>query len=153
MTDTTQTPFAQKRLGRILLSEAFVTSPRSDDLFSKFKVLIAQPRYNEPGIIAYYGAHPDFEPFDGVPKDSPYYDPYWNDEGLYFKKKSINPDDVAEIGFQGWMTKLDRLFIAKYGLTHNDFEDYNWFDEYDSEVSPEDAFDEWCCMLESGVIG
>ena len=85
--------FSEKRLGRVLLSEAFVTGDRSGNVFKNFAVLGAMPRFNEPGIIAYYGAHPDFEPTDLEPKHLPYYDPYWgkvtpkNPTGFYFKKK------------------------------------------------------------------
>jgi hypothetical protein len=152
MKKSKQTPFEQKRLGRILLSETFVTSDRSADLFTDFKVLLAQPRYNEPGIIAYYGAHPLFEPFEGVPKDSPYYDPYWNVDGIYLKKIVDRSACGTSLEFNRWMEKLDMMFIATYGLNHSDFEDYNWFDEYSNDVSPEDAFHEWKCMVESGEI-
>ena len=80
------TPFEQKRLGRSIMSEAFVATCRAKDVFDSFAILLAQPRYNEPGLITYYGAHPDFEPYDGKPGDAPYYQPYWNDIGMYFQQ-------------------------------------------------------------------
>jgi len=81
------TPFEEKRLGRVILSETFVTGKRMNSVFSNFAILLAQPRYNEPGIIVYYGAHSDFEPYDGKPGNAPYYQPYWNEQGIrYFKK-------------------------------------------------------------------
>lgn len=145
------TAFEEKRLGRILLSEAFVTGTRATDVFKNFAVLLAMPRYNDPGIIAYYGAHPDFEPFDGVPKDSPYYSPYWNDDGLYFKPDAIIDNLLSP--FQTWMKELDEFFMAHFGMPHSDFEDYNWFDEFDNDCSAEDSFEEWRCMNEAGTLG
>jgi hypothetical protein len=38
-------------------------------------------------------------------------------------------------------------------MIHSDFEDYNWFDEFDNDVSPGDAFDEWKCMNDTGTLG
>ncbi len=54
--------------------------------------------------------------------------------------------------FQAWKDELDELFINHFGLCHDDFEDYNWSDEYNSEVPPEDAFDEWKIHTENGTI-
>lgn len=148
------TPFENKRLGRVLLSEAFVTGNRAREVFEKFSVLLAMPRYNEPGIIAYYGAHPDFEKFDGVPKDSPYYDPYWNKDGFYFKRK-VQPSDMIELPidftFAIWMKELDQLFLANLSMGRDDFEDYDWRAEYDGENTPEDAFQEWGML--NGIPG
>lgn len=85
--NTRLTPFEEKRLGRVILSEAFVTSFRSRDVFEKFSILQAQPRYNETGMLVYYGAHPDFKPYDGKPGDAPYYQAYWDKDGMYFKEE------------------------------------------------------------------
>lgn len=134
------TPFEEKRLGRVLLSEAFVTGKRSKDVFENFAVLIAMPRYNDPGIIAYFGAHPDFEPYDGNPKDAPYYDPYWNDDGFYFKKKSvIDP-------FKAWLKELDKIFNEELGLGYDDFADYDWHAEFEGDNTPRDSYEEWNLM-------
>lgn len=154
------TAFSENRLGRVLLSESFVTADRSADLFRNFKILLAQPRYNEPGIIAYYGAHPDFDVHNGAPKDSPYYDAYWTDDrvselnpsGFYFKMHNDgvrrNPEPVL---FDEWLEELDKLFLADMGTTHNDFDDYNWNDEFESEVEPADAYEEWKIHTEGGT--
>lgn len=142
------TPFMQKRMGRVLLNEEFVTSCRGNDVFKNFAVLLAMPRYNEPGVIAYYGAHPDFEPFTGVPKDAPYYDPYWNDDGFYFKMHEEGPpvDPYAV-----WMRNLDNLMIANFNMRHDDFEEYSWRDEFDADVPVHDAFEEWRIHTENGA--
>ena len=143
--------YNERRLGRILLSEAFVVGDRSNDIFEDFVVLLAQPRYNDDGIIAYYGAHPGFEPFDGAPKDSPYYHPYWNEEGVYFKQ--VFEHNGTKVSFEDWLVQLDRLFVAKFGLTHNDFEDYDWHGEFDGENTPVEAFEEWQLIQEGATLG
>ena len=139
--------FSEKRLGRVLLSEAFVTGDRSGDVFKNFAILGAMPRYNEPGIIAYYGAHPDFEPTDLEPKNLPYYDPYWgatspkNMSGFYFKRKDGVPIDF---GFATWMKELNVISRANLGGNNvEDFDDYDWRAEYDSGHTPADSFEEW----------
>ena len=154
------TAFNEKRLGRVLLSEAFVTADRSADLFRNFKILLAQPRYNEPGMIAYYGAHPDFDIHEGEAKDSPYYDAYWADErvtaanpsGFYFK---MHQDGVrrnpARLGLTAFLNEVDQLMLKEFGTTHRDIEDYNWEDEYDSEVPADEAFEEWKIHTEGGT--
>lgn len=45
--------------------------------------------------------------------------------------------------FIRFLKDVDKLCTDKYGLSIHDFPDYMWRDEYDSEVPPEDAFDEW----------
>lgn len=139
----------KKRLGRVLLSEVFVSSMRSRDLFTNLVVLQAMPRFNEPGIIAYYGAHPDFDKFDGEPKDSPYYQPYWNDDGLYFKRVQGDGDEEGppiDFTFAIWMKELNVLFHANFSTGLDDFEDYDWRAEYDGDNTPEDAFSEWALL-------
>ena len=137
-------PFEEKRLGRVLLSEAFVTGLRSGDVFKNFAILGAMPRYNEPGIIAYYGAHPDFDVTDEAPKDTPYYDPYWNDNGFYFKRKDGEPVDF---GYAVWTKELNNCFMVNLGGANpDDFDDYDWRAEYDSGHSAEDSFEEWALI-------
>ena len=46
---------------------------------------------------------------------------------------------------------LDKIFNAQYKMNHDDFDDYNWFDEYDNDVTPDDAFYEWKCITEGGT--
>lgn len=146
------TAFSENRVGRVLLSEAFVTGERSVDVFKNFSILLAMPRYNEPGIIAYYGAHPDFEPFDGGAKDSPYYDPYWNDDGVYFKLHEEGPPvNIGSLEYARFLNEVDRLMMNEFGMTHFDAEDYNWKDEFDSEVPAEEAFEEWNAHTEGGT--
>ena len=81
------TPFEQKRLGRTIMSEAFVTTCRAKEVFDNFAVLLAHPTDDSQYLITYYGAHPDFDPYEGEPKDAPLYQPYWNDIGMYFQRE------------------------------------------------------------------
>ena len=52
--------------------------------------------------------------------------------------------------FDVWMSKLDSLMFEEFHKYHVDFDDYNWFDEFDNDVDPEDAFDEWKAHTENG---
>ena len=82
------TPYGEQRFGRVRLSIPFVAArAQYMNFFKDFAIIYAKPLFEEPDIIAYYGAHPDFEPYYGDSSDTPYYSPYWNDRGeLYFKK-------------------------------------------------------------------
>ena len=53
--------------------------------------------------------------------------------------------------FEELLEALDKLFIEKFGVGHETFDDYNWDDEFDSEVPPDDAFEEWCLHTEDGT--
>ena len=52
--------------------------------------------------------------------------------------------------FDVWMSKLDTLIFSEFGKYHNDFTDYNWYDEYENDVEPEEAFDEWKLITYNG---
>jgi hypothetical protein len=87
--------------------------------------------------------------------NSPIEEQKWMDDDV-IQVEVIAPPLVRSVDgmiFQEWMDKVDEHFHAHYGMSHNDFEDYNWFDEFDNEVSPDDSFEEWRCMNESNVLG
>ena len=64
-------------------------------------------------------------------------------------------DDVVpvlnEFGLKDFLSEIDRMMMADMGMTHSDFEDYNWNDEFDSEVEPADAYEEWKLMTDGGT--
>lgn len=64
-------------------------------------------------------------------------------------------DDVVpvlnEFGLKDFLSEIDRMMLADFGMTHNDFEDYNWDDEFESEVEPADAYEEWKIHTEGGT--
>lgn len=53
--------------------------------------------------------------------------------------------------FDVWMSELDRLMFNAFRKFHVDFEDYNWYDEFDNDVTPEDAFEEWKAHTVNGT--
>ena len=55
--------------------------------------------------------------------------------------------------FEAWKKDLDDLFLAAYGMSSDDFEDYNWFDEWDNDVETADSFEEWKLLTDAGVLG
>lgn len=60
---------------------------------------------------------------------------------------------VPAKGFGKWMSDLNEIFHRYYGCTSSNFEDHNWFDEYENDVSPGDAFAEWKSMNDAGILG
>jgi hypothetical protein len=54
-------------------------------------------------------------------------------------------------GYTAFLNEIDSYLMANFGMTHRDFEDYNWKDEFDSEVPAEDAFEEWRIHTEEGT--
>jgi hypothetical protein len=71
---------------------------------------------------------------------------------LWWLCESIG-DEAPKTPFESWQRELDGFFQSEYGQNHSDFEDYNWFDEFDNDVSPGDAFEEWKCLTDSGTLG
>lgn len=56
----------------------------------------------------------------------------------------VEPDGkAAKTPFESWLKELDGFFMEAYGLSHTDFEDWDWYAEFDSDNSPLDAFREW----------
>ena len=58
--------------------------------------------------------------------------------------------DENALSFDEWLRAVDKLFLANLGMGSEAFEDYNWRDEYESEVTPEDAYLEWTKYNEDG---
>lgn len=54
------------------------------------------------------------------------------------------------MSFRAWMRLLDRIFNRQYQMNHDDFDEYNWFDEWENDVTPDDAFCEWKAHTEGG---
>ena len=50
-----------------------------------------------------------------------------------------------------WLEELDKIFLREFFQPRRNFDDYNWFDEYDNDVSAEDAFAEWDAHTEHGT--
>lgn len=71
---------------------------------------------------------------------------------LWWLEESIG-DEAPKTPFESWQRELDGFFQAEYGQNHSDFEDYNWFDEFENDVSPGDAFEEWKCLTDSDTLG
>lgn len=55
----------------------------------------------------------------------------------------VDGDNVEFISFEAWISAVDKLFVEEFGMESICFEDYNWRDEYESEVTPEASFAEW----------
>lgn len=55
------------------------------------------------------------------------------------------------MNFNTWLNEVNKLAIADVGRPVDDYEDYNWFDEFDNDVDPDDAYDEWKSHTESGT--
>jgi hypothetical protein len=45
--------------------------------------------------------------------------------------------------FDDWLEALNRIFIKELQMGYTCFEDYDWYAEWDSEVTPRDAYEEW----------
>lgn len=45
--------------------------------------------------------------------------------------------------FDDWLKALDVHFIKLFGVPNSFFEDYDWYSEWNSEIMPREAFEEW----------
>lgn len=75
-----------------------------------------------------------------------------NVEELWWLMEELG-DRAPKTPFEAWLAELDRHFIAKYGMSHTDFEDYDWWGEFESEVSPFEAFTEWKLHVQGSELG
>lgn len=98
-------PAKERRYGRTIMSESFITGSRDtvrQAVFKDFAIITALPDLDSEigkmssglpfvdGSITFYGAHPDFDiqPEDFEAKDTPMYDVFFNEDGAaYFKEK------------------------------------------------------------------
>ena len=71
---------------------------------------------------------------------------------LWWLEESIG-EAAPKTPFDAWLQDLDRLFMAEYGLSHDDFDDYDWHSEFDSKIPPKEAFDEWQLLNEGSTLG
>ena len=60
-------------------------------------------------------------------------------------------DETNEDSYSGFLREIDRRMMMDLGMTTSDAEEYNWKDEFDSEVEPDDAYEEWKCHTENGT--
>lgn len=47
------------------------------------------------------------------------------------------------ISYEDWLKALDVIFVKEVGATHDMFEDWNWYDDYEADCPPQESFDEW----------
>ncbi len=48
------------------------------------------------------------------------------------------------MSYDHWIELLDRIFRDAYhGMAHDDFEDYLWWEDYNSGLSPQQAHLQW----------
>lgn len=52
--------------------------------------------------------------------------------------------------YEQWYALLDKCFTRQFGLGVDDFPDYMWFDEFESDCTPEDSFLEWMAQTNGG---
>lgn len=45
--------------------------------------------------------------------------------------------------FELWMEQVNALFLAGFGITSDDVEDYMWHDAFTDGLSPREAMDQW----------
>jgi hypothetical protein len=45
--------------------------------------------------------------------------------------------------YRTWLTKVDGILIYEVGAEHTFFEDFHWFDLWESEVTPAEAVEEF----------
>lgn len=56
------------------------------------------------------------------------------------KDKTIYRDGIS---FKNWLLAVDKLLIAKCGMSHEDLPDYCWADEYECRASPRMAVESY----------
>lgn len=45
--------------------------------------------------------------------------------------------------FEKWIAKVDQILGRRFGLGHNDLPDWQWWEMFDSEVSPREAVEDF----------
>lgn len=45
--------------------------------------------------------------------------------------------------FEEWMNRVDWHFFMQFGLGSQDFEDWNWYDLFEDELTPKEAFEDF----------
>ncbi len=45
--------------------------------------------------------------------------------------------------YDEWLERLDEVFKDALGMHRSDFDDWGWIDDFDGDMSPEQAFNEW----------
>lgn len=52
--------------------------------------------------------------------------------------------------YDQWIAKVDTFFYKEIGLSHDDIEDWRWYDAYDDGYEPEEAAKE--CLYDQGYF-
>lgn len=47
--------------------------------------------------------------------------------------------DNRQSQFDKWMARVDAIMARKYGLTHRDIADWQWWDSFEADDSPAQA--------------
>jgi len=102
---------------------------------SEFVVHIKGPKI---WSIFYYNNPDDVDDYKTINHDSLVSDQDWMELPILSGEEA-----TQAIGYERWLKDLDMIFNEAFGAGHECFDDYNWWDEYESEHSPEDAFEEW----------
>ena len=63
--------------------------------------------------------------------------------------KTLNAEGQT---FEQWLSLLDNHFTRIFLLSHDDFEDYDWWSEFNSNNTPEESFDEWYSQNVSELV-
>lgn len=45
--------------------------------------------------------------------------------------------------FPDWLKRLDQLFVNQFGLPHDHFPDWGWWDAWEAGSSPAEALEEY----------
>lgn len=55
--------------------------------------------------------------------------------------------------FKEWLEEIDKLLVRIMGLDHMDIEDYDWYSEWSSGMSPEESVGEWDLLVGPSSMG
>jgi len=121
-----------------MLSERGITYSLGEDPFNTVRPWYIQYQYDDGDSL---GTRKVITPTSKIA------DQKWMDAPIL----ECSLPDVFE-SFEKWMVALNFLMKTEFGFTEDDLlEGYNWRDEYDSEVEPRDAFEEWKIHTENGT--
>ncbi|MBW1849368.1 MAG: hypothetical protein JRJ27_20095 [Deltaproteobacteria bacterium] len=62
-----------------------------------------------------------------------------------FVRDGASYDHIMKVrmDYNEFMKAIDKILLATIGMTHNDLEDYDWLEEYDSEAEASEAVSEF----------
>ncbi len=59
-------------------------------------------------------------------------------------KRATEAVTYLSTAFSQWMGKVDALFVKQFGLSSEDFPDWNWRDAFEEGETAKEAFDQYC---------